>query len=336
MTAVAYRINGGSAVTLEPANGVYTIPGTAITGPVTLQLTSNETVTVTFAAGANGAVGAKAFVLDKGGKLTTDQLNAVTKTGNAGYTFKEWQIDGEAKSDAELLDMLFNADTTVTAVFDDATYSVTAVDISGVPKTATHGTKLTFTPTVEGKVVTGITAKIGETAVTVTKNVDGSYTIAGDAITGNLTITAQTVTGSWSFIGKDTYIALSNNTKIALLTTDQLASGNYLLDNQGMYWSSKYKAYVKIVGKDETAQTLTAKLAFNASVAAQTLSYTGDINGSNTVTPADGGMINDELHSVKREYTLTEKERLEMDVNGSQEVSTEDIMSILRKYVGLE
>ena len=103
-----------------------------------------------------------------------------------------------------------------------------------------------------------------------------------------------------------------------------------------MYWSSKYKAYVKIVGKDETAQTLTAKLAFNASVAAQTLSYTGDINGSNTVTPADGGMINDELHSVKREYTLTEKERLEMDVNGSQEVSTEDIMSILRKYVGLE
>lgn len=336
VTAVAYRINGGSAVTLEPANGVYTIPGTAITGPVTLQLTSNETVTVTFAAGANGAVGANAFVLDKGGKLTTDQLNAVTKTGNAGYTFKEWQIDGEAKSDAELLDMLFNADTTVTAVFDDATYSVTAVDISGVPKTATHGTKLTFTPTVEGKVVTGITAKIGETAVTVTKNVDGSYTIAGDAITGNLTITAQTVTGSWSFIGKDTYIALSNNTKIALLTTDQLASGNYLLDNQGMYWSSKYKAYVKIVGKDETAQTLTAKLAFNASVAAQTLSYTGDINGSNTVTPADGGMINDELHSVKREYTLTEKERLEMDVNGSQEVSTEDIMSILRKYVGLE
>lgn len=336
VTAVAYRINGGSAVTLEPANGVYTIPGTAITGPVTLQLTSNETVTVTFAAGANGAVGANAFVLDKGGKLTTDQLNAVTKTGNAGYTFKEWQIDGEAKSDAELLDMLFNADTTVTAVFDDATYSVTAVDISGVPKTATHGTKLTFTPTVEGKVVTGITAKIGETAVTVTKNVDGSYTIAGDAITGNLTITAQTVTGSWSFIGKDTYIALSNNTKIALLTTDQLASGNYLLDNQGMYWSSKYKAYVKIVGKDETAQTLTAKLAFNASLAAQTLSYTGDINGSNTVTPADGGMINDELHSVKREYTLTEKERLEMDVNGSQEVSTEDIMSILRKYVGLE
>lgn len=337
VTKVAYKINGGDAVTISPSSeGVYTIPGDAIVGAVTLELTSNETVTVTFAAGANGAVGATAFVLDKGGKLTRDQLNAVTKAGNAGYTFKEWQINGEAKTDAELLDMLFNANTTVTAVFDHATYSVTADGISGVPDEATHGTSLTFTPTVNGEIVIGITVKIGETSVPVTKNTDGSYTIAGDAITGNLTITAQTVTGSWSFISKEGYKALSADTQIALLTTGQLASGNYLLDNQGMYWSSQYKAYVKIVNIKETAASLTAKLAFNASVAAQTLSYTGDINGSNTVTPADGGMINDELHSVKREYTLTEKERLEMDVNGDKKVSTEDIMRILRKYVGLD
>ena len=337
VTKVAYKINGGDAVTISPSSeGVYTIPGDAIVGAVTLELTSNETVTVTFAAGANGAVGTTAFVLDKGGKLTRDQLNAVTKTGNAGYTFKEWQINGEAKTDAELLDMLFNANTTVTAVFDHATYSVTADGISGVPDEATHGTSLTFTPTVNGEIVIGITVKIGETSVPVTKNTDGSYTIAGDAITGNLTITAQTVTGSWSFISKEGYKALSADTQIALLTTGQLASGNYLLDNQGMYWSSQYKAYVKIVNIKETAASLTAKLAFNASVAAQTLSYTGDINGSNTVTPADGGMINDELHSVKREYTLTEKERLEMDVNGDKKVSTEDIMRILRKYVGLD
>ena len=335
VTAVAYQINGGAAVTLEPADGVYTIPGAAITGPVTLQLTSNETVTVTFAAGKNGSVdGTTAFVLDKGGKLTAVQLNAVTKTGDAGYTFKEWQIGGVAKEEAEILGTEFNANTTITAIFDHATYSVTATGISGVPDKATHGTNLTFTPTVEGEIVVGVTAKIGKTVVAVTKNANGSYTISGDAITGNLTITAQTVTGSWGFIGKDTYIALSADKKIAVLATGKLDAGNYLLGDEGMYWSSKYNAYVKIVGKDESAETLTAKLAFNASVAAQTLSYTGDINGSNTVTPADGGMINDELHSVTREYQLTEKERLEMDVNGDKKVSTEDIMSILRKYVG--
>lgn len=335
VTAVAYRINSGDPVTLTPAGDVYTIPGAAITGPVTLQLTSNETVTVTFAAGVNGSVGETiAFVLDKGGKLTAAQLNAVTKTGDAGYTFKEWQIGGVAKEEAEILGTEFNANTTITAIFDHATYSVTATGISGVPDKATHGTDLTFTPTVEGEIVVGVTAKIGKTVVAVTKNANGSYTISGDAITGNLTITAQTVTGSWGFIGKDTYIALSADKKIAVLATGKLDAGNYLLGDEGMYWSSKYNAYVKIVGKDESAETLTAKLAFNASVAAQTLSYTGDINGSNTVTPADGGMINDELHSVTREYQLTEKERLEMDVNGDKKVSTEDIMSILRKYVG--
>ena len=337
VTAVAYRINGGAAVTLTPANDVYTIPGDAITGPVTLQLTSNETVTVTFAAGGNGAVGGTtAFVLDKGGKLTEAQLDAVTKTGSAGYTFKEWQIDGAAKTEAEILGTTFDANTTVTAVFGHATYNVAAAGTNGVPTTATHGTDLTFTPTVNGKIVVGVTAKIGETVVAVTKNADGSYTISGDAITGDLTITAQTVDGSWGFIGKDTYIALSADKKIAVLATGKLDAGNYLLNGEEMYWSSKYNAYVKIVGQDETAQTLTAKLAFNASVAAQTLSYTGDINGSNTVTPADGGMINDELHSVTRAYQLTEKERLEMDVNGDKKVSTEDIMRILRKYVGLD
>ena len=335
VTAVAYRINGGDPVTLTPTAGVYTIPGAAITGSVTLQLTSNETVTVTFAAGVNGSVGGTtAFILDKGGKLTAAQLNAVTKTGDAGYTFKEWQIDGAAKAEDEILNTVFNADTTVTAFFDHATYSITAEGIKGMPTTATHGTNLTFTPTVNGKIVVGVTAKIGDTVVAVTKNADGSYTISGDAITGNLTITAQTVTGSWDFIDKDTYIALSADEKIAVLATDKLDTGNYLLSGEGMYWSSKYNAYVKIVGQGETAETLTAKLAFNASVTEQTLSYTGDINGNNTVTPADGGMINDELHSVARKYALTEMERLEMDVNGDKTVSTEDIMSILRKYVG--
>lgn len=334
VTAVAYRINGGAAVTLTPADGVYTIPGDAITGPVTLQLTSNETVTVTFAAGENGSVdGTTAFVLDKGGKLTAAQLNAVTKTGNAGYTFKEWQIDGAAKAEDEILNTVFNADTTVTAIFDHATYSITAEGIKGMPITATHGTNLTFTPTVNGKIVVGVTAKIGDTVVAVTKNADGSYTISGDAITGDLTITAQTVTGSWDFFDKDTYIALSADAKIAVLATGKLNTGNYLLSGEGMYWSSKYNAYVKIVGKDETAQTLTAKLAFNATVAEQVLSYSGDINGSNTVTPADGGMINDELHSVARAYELTEKERLEMDVNGDKNVSTADIVAILEAYL---
>lgn len=336
VTAVAYQINGGNAETLTPADGVYTIPGAAITGPVTLQLTSNETVTVTFAAGENGSVGGTfAFVLDKGGKLTEAQLKAVTKTGAAGYTFQEWRINGATKTEDEILGTEFDTNTTVTAIFKHATYSVAAEGTSGVPTTATHGTNLTFTPTVESKIVVGVTAKIGGTAVAVTKNADGSYTISGDAITGNLTITAQTVTGRWDFIDKDAYMALSAEEKIAVLATGKLDAGNYLLNGEGMYWSSKYSAYVKIVDSTETAESLTAKLSVSADAQVLTLSYTGDINGDGKATPADGGMINDELHGVTRGYTPTEKQRLEMDVSGEAKVTTADIMTILKSYVGI-
>lgn len=336
VTKVSYQIGDGEAQEITATDGVYTIPGDMITNTVALVLTTNRTYTITFAAGENGTVaGTTSFVLDAGSKLTQDQLSAVTKTGDAGYTFKEWQIDGVAKTDAEILDTVFTENTTITAIFDHATYSVTATGISGVSGKATHGTDLTFTPAVDGKVVIGITAKIGDTPVNVTKNPDGSYTIAGDVITGDLTITAQTADGSWIFISKDDYKALSADAQIALLTTGKLASGNYLLGNDGMYWSPKYNAYVKIVDANETAATLTAKLSMHTNAQSLTLAYTGDINGDGQATPADGGMINDELHEVNLSYTVTEKMRLEMDFSGDKTVSTVDIMNILRKYVGL-
>lgn len=337
VTKVAYQIGKGTAQEITAQNNIYTIPGDAITGSVALVLTTSRTYTINFAAGENGTVtGTTLFVLDVGSKLTKDQLSAVTKTGNAGYTFKEWQIGGITKTENDILNTAFDENTTITAIFDHATYNVTATGISGVPGVATHGTDLIFTPTVDGKVVIGITAKINGTSVAVTKNDDGTYTIAGNAITGDLTITAQTVDGSWSFIDKEAYKALSANTQIALLTTGRLASGNYLLGSDGMYWSSKYKAYVKIVDVNETVESLTAKLSVSTNAEALTLAYTGDINGDGKATPADGGMINDELLEVTRNYSVTEKMRLEMDFSGDRIVSTADIMSILRKYVGLD
>ena len=337
VTKVAYQIENGTAQEITAQDDIYTIPGDAITGSVALVLTTSRTYTINFAAGKNGTVtGTTLFVLDVGSKLTKDQLSAVTKTGNAGYTFKEWQIDGITKTENDILNTAFDGNTTITAFFDHATYNVAATGISGLPSAATHGKDLIFTPTVDGKVVIGITAKIGEKSVDVTKNSNGTYTIAGNAITGDLTITAQTVDGSWSFIDKEAYKALSANTQIALLTTGQLASGNYLLGSDGMYWSSKYDAYVKIVDVNETVESLTAKLSVSTNAEALTLAYTGDINGDGKATPADGGMINDELFEVTRNYSVTEKMRLEMDFSGDRIVSTADIMSILRKYVGLD
>lgn len=342
VSSVSYKIGEGTATTVSKnADGTYTISidGAAITGDIAVTVESQQTVDVAFDTDGNGSVAFAKKTVVKGSTLGAD--NVPTVTPNPGYQFEGWYKDSTKITN--LANEKITSAVTYMAKFTHATYELalsaglTLTDKNDQPITsATHDTDLTFTPTVDGKIVIGITAKIGETAVTVTKNADGSYTIAGHAIIGDLTITAQTVDGSWSFIGKGAYKALSADTQIALLTTGQLASGNYLLDNQGMYWSSKYNAYVKIVGVNETVESLTAKLSVSTNAEALTLAYTGDINGDGKATPADGGMINDELHEVTRGYNVTEKMRLEMDFDGNSFVSTADIMSILRKYVGLD
>lgn len=342
VSSVSYKIGEGTATTVsKSADGTYTISidGAAITGDVAVTVESQQTVDVAFDTDGNGSVAFAKKTVVKDSTLGAD--NVPTVTPNPGYQFDGWYKDDTKISN--LANEKITSAVTYMAKFTHATYELalsaglTLTDKNDQPITsATHDTDLTFTPTVDDKIVIGITAKIGETAVTVTKNADGSYTIAGHAIIGDLTITAQTVDGSWSFIGKGAYKALSADTQIALLTTGQLASGNYLLGSDGMYWSSKYDAYVKIVDVNETVESLTAKLSVSTNAEALTLAYTGDINGDGKATPADGGMINDELHEVTRGYNVTEKMRLEMDFDGNGFVSTADIMSILRKYVGLD
>lgn len=342
VSSVSYKIGEGTATTVNKnPDGTYTISivGAAITGDVAVTVESQQTVDVTFATDANGSVDFTTKTVVKDSTLGAD--NVPTVTPNPGYQFEGWYKDSTKITN--LANEKITSAVTYMAKFTHATYELalsaglTLTDKNDQPITsATHDTDLTFTPTVDGKIVIGITAKIGETAVTVTKNSNGTYTIAGNAITDDLTITAQTVDGSWSFIDKEAYKALSANTQIALLTTGQLASGNYLLGSDGMYWSSKYDAYVKIVDVNETVESLTAKLSVSTNAEALTLAYTGDINGDGKATPADGGMINDELHEVTRGYNVTEKMRLEMDFDGNGFVSTADIMSILRKYVGLD
>ncbi len=326
VSKVSYKI-GETTTELTENEGIYTIPGTALTGDVTIVVESVATYTVEFKAGENGTV-AKTMTVDAGHVLLDSEIP--TPTPNAGYKFLEWRLNG---SKATLVGMKVNENLVFTAIFDDASYTISADGMGGVPATATHGKDFKFTPTVNGKIVTGITVKNGETVVPATKNADGSYTIAGKDITGDLTITATTVNGTWEFISQDNYAALSADTQIAKLKTAKVSDATYQLGSEKMFWSEEYKAYVAIVPAGETAGTLTAKLT-TASGAAEKISYNGDINGSGSVTPVDGTMINDELQKANRGYNLTDKQRFEMDVNGDGQVTTSDIVLILQRYVG--
>jgi hypothetical protein len=224
---------------------------------------------------------------------------------------------------------------TYTATFKKGTYNVTLSEaVSGISATATYDSDLTFTPTASGKIITGVTAKIGDTAIDVTGNDDGSYTIKGSQITGDVTITLTSIKGTLEYITATNYLALENGAKVVIVQTDKLDGSKYTLDDKELYYSSKYSGYVTIVNDAKLTDAQIASKLSTSSGDAAVLSYDGDVNNSGSVTAADSGVINDMIHSSGAlQYTPDVKQRLELDVNGDKTVSARDIVWVLQKSV---
>jgi hypothetical protein len=232
--------------------------------------------------------------------------------------------------------------TTYTVSFKKGTYNVTLPDgVTGSDATATYDTDLIFTPTATGKIITGVTAKIGEKSIDVTKNTDGSYTIAGKDITGDITIEVTLVDGTLSYIMRGEYGALAQDTKIVIIErTAKLDNQKLTLKiddktSKEFFWSDKYSGYVAIVDVNLTEAQLAARLSVIDGTAS-TIDYTGDVDNSAETDAADSGIINDILHGVTLYYTPDDKMRLELDVNGNKTVSADDIVWVLEEAVGLQ
>ena len=100
-----------------------------------------------------------------------------------------------------------------------------------------------------------------------------------------------------------------------------------------MFWSEKYGAYVCFVADSETDADLTGKLAVSQNAVTE-IDYSGDINGTHSVTPADSAAINAVLHSIQVEYEISDLMRFQFDVLGDRQVTAQDIMWILNQYTG--
>ena len=332
VTKVSYRIGDSDSVPLDttprtPADGVqtYTIPGASITGPISITIESNATyvVTVTFDS-SKGTVSPASRTYNAGDPISAADF---TITPNAGYDYS-WAAEPNGT---------VTGAATYTVNFTDGSYSITVPENgSAGDNTASHGKDYTFTPTAEGKVVYDVSAYIGDTSVTVFNNGDGTYTIPGESITGNITLTYTTLDGSWSFISYDKYMALESgsNTQIAVLITTRADKAYALTGYADMLWSAKYNGYVYIVAANETEAILAAKLSASANDT-QNVDYSGNVNGDDRgVTAADSAPINDALHNVATQYTISVPMRLALDVNGDQKVTTQDILWVLDEAVG--
>lgn len=323
VTGLSYQIGSDEAVAVENFTQPFTINGESITGPVTVTIQSTSTFQITVKVeGGNGTVnGTTSATVTFDYNTSADKVAEAFKiVADPGYTF--------TAPDFETV----TADATYTVTFTHATYPVTGVeDVAS----ATHGTDLTFTPKLEGKLLLGVQYQVGDgEAVTLEPDENGSYTIPGDKIIGNITVTYTTVTGSWDYISAVGYVAAPAGKQVALLNTDKLKEGTYALTGYSdMFWSEKYNAYVCFVDKDETDATLTEKLAVSQNSVTE-IDYSGNINGVGGITPADSAAINAVLHSISVEYEISDLMRFQFDVLGDRQVTAQDIMWILNQYTG--
>lgn len=256
-------------------------------------------------------------------------------TPSAGYVFYEWQDSSGASVTPTEVEITGN--TTFTAVFVDGSYAVTIPKaikiIDGVDSgMATHNTNIMFTwdaDTTSGKIVIGASYQIGGgNAVTLSADADGCYTIPSSVITGDVEISVTTVDGTLSFITKDSYMALADNTQILLIKTGKLDNGTYGRRDDGsvLYYSSAYGGYVYIVPDTETAEMAAANLALLSGVTGIDIGYSGDLNGDGAATTVDAMIVNDILHDLRESTSMLQY--LEADVTGNGTVDTTDILWI--------
>jgi hypothetical protein len=361
ITGMTYKVGSGDPVTLTANNdGSYTIPADMITGEITVTPVLTNTYVVTFQVadadkekggvryGSDAATQTVQKIYNQGETIKSEDLPELV--ANPGYTAGSW--------DPAIVGTAVNADVTYTAAsFTDASYTATAATESGLTiaaaSTPTHNTDYVFTVAADAKIVTGVKYTVGTDTtehdaekVTTDGVYTGAYKIPGSAITGNLTITATTLTGTITFIqnvgteSEKSYMALAGGTKIAVIDVDQLSSGKYTLQGgSDFYWSSKYGtngAYVAIVDTAMTETQLAARFLRSDDGSNEAIGYAGDVSGTNGTNAFDAGIIGDLLHqSGNVSYTITDKQRLEADVNGDGTVSVQDIIWIVNQVLGI-
>lgn len=363
---VMYSIAGDNEhqnVELTAENGVYTIPGNVITGDVTITVSSQNTVTLTFSSAdtSTGTVsGTTVFTILTGNTLGETNFAKVVVNANKGYSFSRWELGNSIVTEDQIVntiidDTLSGAAVEYKAVFDHGRYDVASEDVSLVDAEgnavtqAVHGTDLTFTPVKDNYLVINIRVTIdGEEYTSLVNNGDGSYTISGNDITGDISVSADTFewngegSGIIEFISEQDYKALGENTKIALVNIDNLDNLKPMYRDKEFYRSDKYNAFVMIVDAGVTAEDIANGITL-AEGTAQSIDYSGDLNGSGSNTAADAGIINELIYKLRT--APTDMQRFMADIwesSDSEEdmsiksVTASDVLSALRKAVGLE
>lgn len=360
---VKYKIGEGEEK--EPtrnADDSYTIPKDEITGDITITAVGHEfDVKVTGSGSANVTAAAKAtygtdytFTLTPeanyaytvevtaGGKSVTPDYDEATKT----YTIPGKEITG-------------NVVITVNKEANKAQINFTgngAEDVEGgqATRTATPGQNFVFKINkVTGYTYTVTATKADNTAVTVTENPEGTYTIAGADIKAGdvITITVEKKQIETKYtIEVNEYVKLDKNAEnkaqsVFLITAKldgsaKLADGKVLAyGNDPMFRNAeRYEgAYAYLVISDKSLAEVKAEAEADGKitevdVTAQTFNINGDVNGTGLVDINDAQLVYN-IYNAKYDSfdTTTMAMFLAADVNNSKTVDVKDAAAVVAK-----
>lgn len=363
---VSYKIGNGEFKNLTPVDGKYTIPASEITGDITITAVGKKfDVTVDTTASGAGDVtltdGSKAtygtnytFTLTPeanyaytvevtaGGKSVTPDYDEATKT----YTIPGKEITG-------------NVVITVNKEANKAQINFTgngAEDVEGgqATRTATPGQNFVFKINkVTGYTYTVTATKADNTAVTVTENPEGTYTIAGADIKAGdvITITVEKKQIETKYtIEVNEYVKLDKNAEnkaqsVFLITAKldgsaKLADGKVLAyGNDPMFRNAeRYEgAYAYLVISDKSLAEVKAEAEADGKitevdVTAQTFNINGDVNGTGLVDINDAQLVYN-IYNAKYDSfdTTTMAMFLAADVNNSKTVDVKDAAAVVAK-----
>lgn len=358
---VSYKIGDGEFKDLMLVDGKYTIPAGEITGDITITAVGKKfDVTVDTTASGAGNV-----TLTDGSKATYGTNYTFTLTPEANYAYTVTVTAG---------------DKTVTSTLeaDGKTYTINGKDITGnvvitVTKEANKA-QINFKGSGSADVVNGSTSQTVEpgqdfkfsinkengyeytvkatkkdgTAVTVTDNGDGTYTIAGADIAADdvITVTVEKKLIETKYtIEVNEYVTLDNARSVFLITAKlnagvTLADGKVLAyGNNAMFQNAeRYDgAYAYLVISDKSLAEVKAEAETDGKItevegSAETFNVNGDVNGTGLVDINDAQLVYNIYNAKYDSFDNTTMAMfLAADMNNNKTVNSLDAAAVVAK-----